>query len=73
MSNHYVYAFGVYGTPTQDAFASAALSANGSYSLQSLLAGSYYSYGYTYFEVFFFCHEQPQEPFWPFKFTVGFH
>lgn len=30
-------------------------------------------YGYTYFDVFFICHEPPQEPFWPFKFTVGFH
>jgi hypothetical protein len=32
-----------------------------------------HEYGYTYFEVFFFYHEPPQEPFWPFKFTVGFH
>ena len=30
-------------------------------------------YGYTYFEVYFNYHEPPQEPFWPFKFTVGFH
>ena len=32
-----------------------------------------HEYGYTYFEVFFSCHEPPGEPFWPFKFTVGFH
>jgi hypothetical protein len=32
-----------------------------------------HEYGYTYFEVYFWCHEPPQEPFWPFKFTVGFH
>jgi hypothetical protein len=32
-----------------------------------------HEYNYTYFEVFFFCHEPPQLPFWPFKFTVGFH
>jgi hypothetical protein len=32
-----------------------------------------HDYGYTYFEVFFGCHEPPGEPFWPFKFTVGFH
>ena len=32
-----------------------------------------HEYGYTYFEVFFCCHEPSQEPFWPFKFTVGFY
>jgi hypothetical protein len=32
-----------------------------------------HEYNYTYFEVFFICHEPPQAPFWPFKFTVGFH
>ena len=32
-----------------------------------------HEYGYTYFEVYFLCHEPPQEPYWPFKFTVGFH
>lgn len=32
-----------------------------------------HAYAYTYFDVFFFLHEPPQEPFWAFKFTVGFH
>lgn len=32
-----------------------------------------HEYGYTYFDAFFLCHEPPQEQFWPFKFTVGFH
>jgi hypothetical protein len=32
-----------------------------------------HEYNYTYFEVYFICHEPPQLPFWPFKFTVGFH
>jgi hypothetical protein len=32
-----------------------------------------HEYGYTYFEVYFSCCEPPGEPFWPFKFTVGFH
>lgn len=32
-----------------------------------------HEYGYTYFDVFFSYNEPPQEPFWPFKFTVGFH
>jgi hypothetical protein len=32
-----------------------------------------HEYGYTYFEVYFSCHEPPGEPFRPYKFTVGFH
>jgi len=32
-----------------------------------------HEYGYTYFEVFFFCLEPPGELFHPFKFTIGFH
>jgi hypothetical protein len=32
-----------------------------------------HEYGYTYFEVVFACHEPPRAPFWPFRFTVGFH
>lgn len=32
-----------------------------------------HEYGYTYFEVCFSCHEPPAVPFWPYKFTVGFH
>ncbi len=32
-----------------------------------------HEYNYTYFEVYFGCHAPPQPPFWPFKFTVGFH
>ncbi len=32
-----------------------------------------HEYGYTYFEVFFGAHEPPSKPFWPHKFTVGFH
>lgn len=31
-----------------------------------------HEYGYTYFEVYFGCHEPPQQPFWPHKLTVGF-
>ncbi len=30
-------------------------------------------YNYTDFDVNFRCREPPQAPFWPFKFTVGFH
>ncbi len=30
-------------------------------------------YGYTFFEVYFTAAAPPQEPFWPFKFIVGFH
>ena len=30
-------------------------------------------YNYTYFQVYFSCREPPQQPFWPYKFTVGFH
>ena len=32
-----------------------------------------HEYGYTYFEVYFLCRELPPEPYWPYKFTVGFH
>lgn len=32
-----------------------------------------HEYNYTYFEVYFSCHEPPSEPFWPYKFTVGFY
>lgn len=31
-----------------------------------------HEYGYTYFEVYFGCHEPPSQPFWPYKLTVGF-
>lgn len=31
-----------------------------------------HEYGYTYFEVYFGCHEPPSEMFWPHKLTVGF-
>ncbi len=30
-------------------------------------------YGYTYFDVVFAAREPPNEPFWPIRFTVGFH
>ena len=32
-----------------------------------------HEYGYTYFDVYFSHHEPPARPFWPHKFTVGFH
>jgi hypothetical protein len=32
-----------------------------------------HEYGYTYFDVYFSCRDHPPEPFWPYKFTVGFH
>ena len=31
-----------------------------------------HEYNYTYFEVYFGCHEPPSQPFWPHKLTVGF-
>ena len=31
-----------------------------------------HEYNYTYFEVYFGCHEPPSRPFWPDKLTVGF-
>lgn len=31
-----------------------------------------HEYNYTYFEVYFGCHEQPQSAFWPHKLVVGF-
>jgi len=31
------------------------------------------AYGYTYFDVVFAAREPPNEPFWPIRFTVGFH
>jgi hypothetical protein len=31
-----------------------------------------HEYNYTYFEVYFGCHERPSQPFWPRKLTVGF-
>jgi hypothetical protein len=31
-----------------------------------------HEYGYTYFEVYFGCHEPPRQQFWPHKLTVGF-
>ena len=47
----------------------------GDFSLQFTFVADHdpHEYNYAYFEVFFFCHEPPQEPFWPFKFSVGFH
>ena len=35
--------------------------------------GEPHEYGYTYFDVVFAAREPPQEPFWPTRFTVGFH
>lgn len=32
-----------------------------------------HAYGYTYFDVVFAAREPPNEPFWPIRFTVGFH
>jgi hypothetical protein len=32
-----------------------------------------HAYGYTYFDVVFAAREPPSEPFWPIRFTVGFH
>jgi hypothetical protein len=32
-----------------------------------------HEYGYTYFDVVFAAREPPNEPFWPIRFTVGFH
>jgi hypothetical protein len=32
-----------------------------------------HEYGYTYFDVVFAAREPPHEPFWPIRFTVGFH
>jgi hypothetical protein len=31
-----------------------------------------HEYGYTYFEVYFGCHDPPSQPYWPHKLTVGF-
>jgi hypothetical protein len=32
-----------------------------------------HAYGYTYLDVVFAAREPPNEPFWPVRFTVGFH
>ena len=32
-----------------------------------------HEYGYTYFDVVLAAREPPAEPFWPIRFTVGFH
>ena len=50
VNSHAIGAYGMYGTPTYNAWASASLTADGSYSLQGLLPGSYYTYGVTYFD-----------------------
>ncbi|APR80128.1 Hypothetical protein A7982_05475 [Minicystis rosea] len=50
LQNHWVYAYGAYGTPTQDVSASTYVAANGPYELKGLVTGTYNTYAYTYFD-----------------------
>ena len=47
---HWVYAYGAYGTPTQDVSAYAYVNGNGAYELEGLVTGNYNTYAYTYFD-----------------------
>jgi len=58
-----------------EVFAAKSSDDGGDFSLRFFFTGEGdpHEYNYTYFDVYFSCSDHPPEPFWPYKFTIGFH